>query len=102
MQLPKSGIVIRTSGNQVCRIGTESTIPDPPLMASECAFQFEWLGSLVIWLYLTRNRVHGFEVLDFPDLGSVVGGAGCEMLDIGGKEDAGYVVLVCGEMGDRD
>ena len=32
----------------------------------------------------------------------MVGGAGCEVLDVGREEDTGYVVFVCGEVGYRD
>ncbi len=39
------------------------------------------------------------QVLDFPDLGGVVGGAGGEVLDVRGEEDAGYVLLVRFEVG---
>jgi hypothetical protein len=47
---------------------------------------------------LARDRDHGFEVFDFPDLGSVVGAAGCEVLNVGGQEHAGYVLGMGFEM----
>jgi hypothetical protein len=102
MQLPQPSIVIRACRNQVRRIGTESAIPDPALMTLECAFKLERLRSLVIGLCLSRDRNHGFKVLDFPDLGGVVGRASGQVLNVGRKENTGNVVLVCGEMGDWD
>lgn len=99
MQLPQSRIVIRASRNQIRRISAESTVPDPSLMARERAFQLEWLRRLVIGLHLAWDRDHGIEILDFPDLGGVVCGAGCEVLDVWGEEHAGNVILVCGEVG---
>jgi len=44
----------------------------------------------------------GIQVFDLPDLGSAVGAAGCEMLDVGGEEDAGYVGIVSFEVGYGD
>ena len=44
----------------------------------------------------------GIEVFDFPDLGGAVGAAGCEVLDVGGEEDAGYVGVVGFEVGYGD
>jgi hypothetical protein len=71
-------------------------------MACKRAFQLEGLRGLVLWLLLPWNGDHGFEVFDFPDLGRVVGGAGCEVLDIRREKDAGYIVFVRGEVGYRN
>lgn len=71
-------------------------------MTLESAFQLERLWALVVGLCLARDGDHGFEVLDFPDLGSVVSGAGSKVLDVGREEDTGDVVLVCGEVCDGD
>lgn len=48
---------------------------------------------------LTWNWDHGLEVFDFPDLSRVVGGTGCQVLDVWGEQNAGYVVFVGGEVG---
>lgn len=37
-----------------------------------------------------------------PDAGCVVCGTGCEVADIGGEENAGYVCGVCGEFANGD
>jgi hypothetical protein len=69
-------------------------------MTLQSAFQLERLGALVFRLCLAGNGDHGFEVLDFPDLGSMVGGASSQVLDVGREEDTGDIVLVCGEVCD--
>lgn len=51
---------------------------------------------------LTWNWDHGLEIFDFPDLSRVVGGAGCQVLDVWGEQNAGYVVFVGGKMGYRN
>lgn len=97
MQLPQARIMIRAGCNQIRRIRTESTVPNPALMAGQSTFQLEWLR---LRGGLARNRNHGIEILHFPDPSSVVGATGCEVLDIGRQEDAGDVLVVGLEMGD--
>jgi len=102
MQFPKSCIVIRTSCDQVCRIGTKSAVPDPALVTRQCTFQLERLRILWIRRILAGNGDHGFEILDFPYLCGMVCRAGCEVFNIWRQQDTGDVVLVCRKMGDRD
>jgi len=102
MQFPQPSIVVRACRDKVCRIGAESTVPDPALMTLEGTFQLERLGALVVGLRLAGNGDHGFEVFDFPDLSRVVRGASGEVLDVWREEDTGDVVLVCGEVCDWD
>ncbi len=102
VQLPQPSIVIRASCDQVCRIGTESAVPDPALMTCECALKSEGLRRAVCRLRLAGNGDHGSEVLDFPNLGGVVGGASGEVLDVGREENTGNVLLMGREMGDRN
>ncbi len=83
MQLPKASVVIRASCNQVRGISTECAIPDPALVTGQSTLELEGLGVFLSGWCLAWYRDHGFEVLDFPDLGCVVGGAGCEVLDVG-------------------
>lgn len=99
LQFPQPGIVIRARRDKVCRVGAESTIPYPSLVSSKSALKLERLG--FCWC-LARDWDHGLEILDFPDLGCVVGAASCEMLDVWREEHAGDVVAVCLEVGDGD
>ena len=82
MQFPQPSIVIRTRRNKVCRVSTERTVPDPALVAGERALELEGLRGLGVRLYLTRNGNHRLEIFNFPYLGCVVCGAGCEVLDV--------------------
>lgn len=102
MQFPQTRIMIRTSRDQVCRIRTESTIPDPALMTSQSTLQLEWLRVFLRSWCLAWDWQHALEVLDFPNLGCVVCRAGCEVFDIGGEKDSGYVVLMGVKVGNRD
>jgi len=96
VQLPQSRIMITARRNQIRTIRTERAIPDPALMAGERALELERLrfGGC-----LAGGWDHGFEVFDFPDLGGVVSAAGCEVLDVRREQDAGYVFVVCLEVG---
>ena len=67
-------------------------------MTGKRTLKLEGLRGLGIRLYLTWNGDHRLEILDFPDFGGVVCGAGCEVLDIRREEDAGDVVFVCREV----
>jgi hypothetical protein len=91
VELPKASVVIRTSGDQVRRISTESTVPYPPLMASQCSFAGVRFGFLIL------DRIH---VDNLPNLCSVVGTAGCKLLYIWREEYARNILLVGAEMGD--
>lgn len=102
VQLPESRVVIRTRGDQVRGVGAERAIPDPPLMAVECGFEWEGVdvafrGESILWLRIVRLRG-----VDGPDPSCVVGGTGGEVADIGREEDAGYVGVVGDEFAYRD
>jgi len=90
--------MITTSRDQIRRISTKSAIPDPSLMSGKRALELERLVGLGI-LCLSWLRDAVFEIFDFPDFGGAVGAAGCEVLDVGGEEDAGYVGVVGFEVG---
>lgn len=49
---------------------------------------------------MTGDRNHGVEILDFPNLGGVVGATGREMLDIRREENASDVFVVGLEVSD--
>lgn len=63
----------------------ESTLQDERLC-------FAWL--------LARFWHHRLEILDFPNLGRMVSGAGRKMLDIRGEQDSSDVVIMSLEVGD--
>jgi len=69
MQLPQPRIMVAAGCDQVRTIGTECTVPDPSLVAGKGGFQRESIGR-GIWR-------RGFHLLDFPDLGRMVGAASC-------------------------
>lgn len=82
--------MVRAGRDQVRTIGTECTVPDPPLMSRER--RLERQGRLLI---------AGLEIgTDLPYLGRVVGRACRQLLDVRRQEDAGDVFLVGGEGGD--
>lgn len=66
-------------------------------MTCKYALELEWL---CFGCGLAGNGDHGVEILDFPDLGCVVGATGCEVLDVGGEQDAGDVLAMCFEVSD--
>ena len=84
--------MVGASRDEIRRVGAEGTVPHPPLVAGQGRLQGEGL----------RLRVDlGLFDVNLPDLGRVVGAAGGELLDVWREEDAGYVFLVRGEVGDR-
>ncbi len=91
--------MVAAGRNEVRTIGAEGTIPDPSLMPRQRTLEFK---RLVLGRGFARVRHERIEVLDFPDLGCVVGGAGCEVLDVGGEEDARDVFFVGAELSDGD
>jgi hypothetical protein len=97
VQLPKPSVVIGTGGDEVSRISTERTVPHPTLVASQRALELKWFWfrRFLIWTW-----DHLFEVLDFPDLCSVVRAAGGKMLDIRGKKNSGDVLPMSFKVGD--
>jgi hypothetical protein len=99
MELPQPCKVIRTSGNQVGRVSTESTIPYPPLMLGQSALELERTGFKSSF---AGGRNHGVKILDLPDLGGVVGGAGREMLDIRREQYTKKVIVMGLKMGHRN
>jgi hypothetical protein len=103
-QLPQPRIVITTRRNQIRAISAERAVPDPALVAVQGGLEREGggvalcgAGEGVAGLYV----VGGGEV-DAPDARGVVGGAGGEVADVGGEEDAGYVGVVGEEFADGD
>jgi len=74
VQLPKTRVVVAAGCDKIRAIGTERTVPDPPLVACEGRLQREGLR------LLTRpNRLH---LLDLPDLGRVISAARCQLLHV--------------------
>ncbi len=86
VQLPQSGVMVAAGGHEVGAVGAEGAVPDPALVASEGGLEREspWLGV----------RAGGLHLLDLPDLGSVVGATGSQLLDVGREQNAGDVLLV--------
>lgn len=94
VQLPEAGVVVRAGGDEVGRVGAEGAVPDPALVAGQGGLERVGAGPVVLG--------GGLEVGDFPDLGGVIGAAGGKLLDVGGEEDAGDVLIVGAEVGDGD
>lgn len=94
VELPEPRIVVAACRNQVGTICAEGAVPHPALVAGERRLEGEGLGFVLVG--------DGLHVLDFPDLGRMVGTAGGQLLDIGREEDAGDVLLVCREVGQGD
>lgn len=76
--------MIAASSDQISAVSAECTIPHPPLVTMECIFQCKLL------------------LVDAPDLGCVVGRAGCKMPHIWREENTRYVLYMCLEFGDRN
>lgn len=91
VELPEPSVVVAAGCDKVGTICAEGTVPDPALVTGEGRLEGEGLGLVI--------GADGLHVLDFPDLGRVVGAAGGELLDIGREKDAGDVLLVCREVG---
>lgn len=94
VQLPQARVVVRARRHQVRRVGAKGAVPDPALVARQRGLERERRGLVVLVGLLRLLRVH------LPDLGSVVGGAGGELLGVGGEQDAGDVLLVRVEVRD--
>lgn len=75
VKLPQARVVIATGGHEVGAIGAEGAVPDPTLVARQGGL--EGKGAR---LGVGARRLH---LLDFPDLGGVVGAAGGQLLDVG-------------------
>lgn len=91
--------MIAAGGDQVGRVGTERAVPNPALVASKRALQLEWnwAGGLA-----ARGRDHLVQVLNLPDLRSVISRAGSKVLDIWREQDSGDVLAMSLEVGDWD
>lgn len=89
VQLPQPRIMIRARRYEIGRVCAKGTVPDPALVAGQGGLEREGLGLVV---------GPGRAVLDLPNLGSVVGAAGGELLDIRGEEDARDVFFMRGEV----
>jgi hypothetical protein len=94
VELPEPRIVVAACRNQVGAVCAEGTVPHPALVAGEGRLEGEGLGFVLVG--------DGLHVLDLPDLGRMVGTAGGQLLDVGGEEDAGDVLLVCRKVGQGD
>lgn len=94
MQLPQTRIVVRARRDEVGRVGAKRTIPHPALVARQG--RLEGKGAQLA-VFVGFGDLVG---VDFPDFGRVVGGAGCEFLDVWGEQDAGDVFFVRVEVGD--
>lgn len=94
VQLPQAGVVVGAGGDEVGRVGAEGAVPDPALVARQGGLEREglWAAGLV--------GLGGLLGVDLPDLGGVVGGAGRELLDVRGQQDARDVLLVRVEVRD--
>jgi hypothetical protein len=99
LELPETSVMIATGGDQVGRVGAERAVPNPALVASKRALQLEWnwAGGLA-----SRGRDHLVQVLNLPDLRSVVSRAGSKVLDIWREQDSGDVLAVSLEVSDGD
>jgi hypothetical protein len=93
--------MVRACGDQVRGIGRESAIPNPALVTGEGRLQLERNGRSWLGAGSRGLRVDG-GVRNLPDLGGVVGGAGGQVLDVWGEEDASNVLGMGLEVGDRD
>ena len=93
-QLPQTRVVVRARGDEIRRVGGECAVPDPALVLSECGLERVRVCGQPV--HLTR-----LDVADLPYLGGVVCGAGGELLDVRGEEDARDVLLVGAELGHR-
>jgi hypothetical protein len=94
VQLPQARIVVAAGRHEVGAIGAEGAVPDPALVTRQGGF--EWKGAR---LGVRTSRLHLFNL---PDLGGMVGATGCELLDVGRKEDTSNIFLVCREVGHWD
>ena len=113
LQLPQPRVMIAARRHQVRRVGRESAVPDPALMAVELLLQLKPLRLVrALQVRMTVEVVGGLRVvvvpaaaafeIDSPDAGGVVGGAGGEVADVRGEEHAGDVGAVGAELGDGD
>jgi hypothetical protein len=99
-ELPQPRVVVATCCDQIRAVCTEGAVPDPALVAVQCGLEgesggvaFGRCGQVVAWLQIVRHAG-----VERPDAGRVVGGAGREVADVGGEEDAGNVCSVGGEL----
>lgn len=86
--------MIRASGDEVRRVGAESAVPNPALVAGECRLQWERVRIAVI------VQLGGFLNVDLPYFGGVIRGAGGQLLNVWREKDARDVVFVRGEVRD--
>ncbi|KAJ8106163.1 hypothetical protein OPT61_g9722 [Boeremia exigua] len=89
-QLPQASVVIAARGDEVGRVGAERAVPDPALVAMKGSLKGEGGG---VAFSGRGERVAGLHVVwggqvDGPDAAGVVGGAGGEVTNVGGEQDA--------------
>lgn len=73
--LPQPSVVIRARRHQVCRIGTERTVPYPPLVSRKRCLERKWFRVLFPF-------VAGLGIVDLPNLGCVVGTTSSQFLHV--------------------
>lgn len=86
--------MIRASGDEVRRVGAESAIPDPSLVAGQGCLQWERMRIAIV------IQLGGFLDIDLPDFRGMVRGAGGQLLDVRRKENTSNIVLVSREVRD--
>lgn len=99
LKLPETSVMVAAGGNQVGRVSAERAVPNPALVAGKSALQLErhWAGRLA-----TRGGDHFVKILDLPDLGGVVSGAGRKVLDVRREQNSGDVLAMSFEVSDWD
>ena len=96
VQLPEASIVIRASGDKVCRVGAKGAVPDPALVAMQG--RLEGKGVRVAFcgareLVLGRDVVRGRGV-EVPYASRVIRGAGGEVANVWGEKHTCDVGIV--------
>ena len=103
-QLPQPRIMVAARSNQIRTIGAKGAVPDPSLVAVQGGLERE--GGRVA-LRSRGQRVAGLHVVrggevDAPDARGVVCGAGGQVPNVGGEQDARYVGVVGEEFAHGD
>jgi len=99
-QLPEPGVVITTRRDEIRAVGTEGTVPHPPLMAIEFLLHMEGLVlNHTIRLVLIAIYAGWVREVDGPDARGVVGGTSGEVAHVGREQHSGDVGVVGAEFG---
>lgn len=102
IELPQPRAMVRARGNQIRRIGAESAVPNPALVAMESGLEGESIGVTVSGQHVLGRGIVRLRGVDGPDAGRVVGGASGEMAHVGGEQHAGDVGVVGDEFAHGD